>query len=77
MGIGGGIFLIVAGAILAFGLGPDTWDVFNIQIIGYILMGAGVLALVLTFALSSQRRRTSHTEYVERRETGDTPPPPQ
>lgn len=75
MGIGGGIFLIVVGAILAFGLSPDTWEVFNIQIIGYILMAVGVLALVLAFAMQRQRRNTSHTEYVERRDIGNPPPP--
>lgn len=75
MGIGGGIFLIVAGAILAFGLGPDTWEVFNIQIIGYILIAAGVLALILTFVLQNQRRRTSHSQYIEHRDVDDPPPP--
>ncbi|WP_152189165.1 DUF6458 family protein [Georgenia satyanarayanai] len=75
MGIGGGIFLIVVGAILAFGLSPDTWEVFNIQIIGYILMAVGALALVLAFAMQRQRRNTSHTAYVERRDIGDPPPP--
>ncbi|PYF97861.1 hypothetical protein SAMN05216184_11336 [Georgenia satyanarayanai] len=75
MGIGGGIFLIVVGAVLAFGLSPDTWEVFNIQIIGYILMAVGVLALVLAFAMQRQRRNSSHTEYVERRDMGNPPPP--
>ena len=75
MGIGGGIFLIVVGAVLAFGLSPDTWEVFNIQIIGYILMAVGALALVLAFVMQRQRRDTSHTEYVERRDIGNPPPP--
>lgn len=75
MGIGGGIFLLVVGAVLAFGLSPDTWEVFNIQIIGYILMAVGVLALVLAFAMQRQRRNSSHTEYVERRDIGNPPPP--
>ncbi len=74
MGIGGGIFLIVVGAILAFGLSPDTWEVFNINTIGYILMAVGVLALVLAFAMQRQRRDSSHTEYVERRDLGNPPP---
>lgn len=76
MGIGGGIFLLVVGAILAFGLSPDTWEVFNINTIGYILMAVGVLAIVLAFVLQRQRRDTSHTEYVERRDMGSPPPPP-
>ena len=74
MGIGGGIFLIVVGAILAFGLSPDTWEVFNINTIGYILMVVGVLALVLAFAMQRQRRNTSHAEYIERRDIGNPPP---
>lgn len=74
MGIGGGIFLIVVGAILSFGLDPDTWEVFNINIIGYILMAVGVLALVLAFVMQNQRRNTSHTAYVERHDTGNPPP---
>jgi len=77
MGIGGGIFLIAVGAVLAFGLSPDMWEVFNINTIGFILMGAGVLALVLAFAMQRQRQRrdTSHTEYVEHRDIGNPPPP--
>lgn len=74
MGIGGGIFLLVAGAVLAFGVSPDTWEVFNLQTIGYILMAVGALALVLALVMQAQRRRTSHTEYVERRDLDGRPP---
>ena len=74
MGIGGGIFLIVIGAILSFGLDPDAWEVFNINTIGYILMVVGVIALVLAFVMQRQRRNPSHTEYVERRDIGNPPP---
>ncbi|MEE6281599.1 DUF6458 family protein [Georgenia sunbinii] len=74
MGIGGGIFLIVVGAILSFGLGPDTWEVFNINTIGYILMAVGVIALILAFVMQRQRRNTSHTAYVERHDMGNPPP---
>lgn len=76
MGIGGGIFLIVVGAILSFGVSPDVWDVFNINVIGYILMAAGVLALILAIIMQAQRRKTRHTEYIERRDPGPGPPPP-
>ena len=80
MGIGGGIFLIALGAVLAFGLSPDAWEVFNINTIGYILMAVGALALILAIVMQQQRRRTSHTEYVERHDPGalppDTAPPP-
>lgn len=75
MGIGGGIFLIVVGAILSFGLSPDTWEVFNINTIGYILMVVGVVAVVLAFVMMQQRRNTSHSAYVERRDVNGPPPP--
>lgn len=73
MGIGSGIFLIVVGAILAFGISPDTWEVVNLNVVGYIMMGAGVLALVLALVLNAQRSNTSHR--VERYEERNPPPP--
>lgn len=75
MGIGAGIFLLVLGGILAFGV-RDNWDAMNLTVIGYICMGAGALAIILALAMNAQRSNTSHTEYVERRETGNPPPPP-
>jgi hypothetical protein len=42
--------------------------------IGWICMGGGVLAIVLSLVLSAQRNNTSHTEVVERRDIGNTPP---
>ncbi|MFC4553642.1 DUF6458 family protein [Georgenia faecalis] len=74
MGVGGGIFLIVVGAILAFGLEPDAWEVFNLNTIGYICMAVGVLAIIIALVMQNQRRKTSHTEYVERRDLGNPPP---
>ncbi len=41
-----GIVLLAIGAILAFAIGLTT-DIANIQLIGYILMGAGLLALIM------------------------------
>lgn len=41
-----GIGLLVVGAILAFAIGLST-DIANIQLIGYIMMGAGLLALII------------------------------
>lgn len=75
MGIGGGIFLIAVGAVLAFGLSPDAWEVFNINTIGYILMAVGALALILAFVMQSQRRNTSHTAYVEKHDVDHQVPP--
>lgn len=76
MGIGGGIFLLVVGAILAFGVSPDAWEVFNLNIIGYICMAAGALMLIFALLAMSRARHTSHSEYVERRDVGNGPPPP-
>ncbi len=41
-----GIGLLAIGAILAFAIGLTT-DIANIQLIGYILMGVGLLALIM------------------------------
>ncbi len=73
MGIGGGIALIVIGAILAFGVSDNIANV-DLTVIGYICMGAGVLALILALVLTNQRANTSHREVVERYD-GRTPPP--
>jgi hypothetical protein len=77
MYIGGGITLLVVGAILAFGV-RDRVDALDLTAIGYIGMGAGVLAIILSFILQQQRSNTAHTEIVERRDVGGpgTPPPP-
>jgi len=72
MGIGSGIFLIVVGAILAFAV-QDSWEVVDLTLVGYIAMGAGVLALIIGLVLNAQRTNTSHTSVVERRDI--TPPP--
>ena len=73
MGIGGGIALIVIGAILSFGV-SDAVDGVNLVVIGYICMAAGVIALILAIVLNSQRSHTSHTAVVEQRTTPNAPP---
>jgi tellurite resistance protein TehA-like permease len=75
MGIGGGIFLLVVGGVLAFGV-RDQWSAVNLTNIGYICMAVGVLAIILALVMNQQRTRTAHTEYVERREVGGPPVPP-
>ncbi|MFC7404153.1 DUF6458 family protein [Georgenia alba] len=67
MGIGAGIFLIVVGAILAFAV-ADSVEGVDLVMIGYICMGAGVLALIIGLILNAMRSRTRHTERVERRD---------
>ncbi len=74
MGLGTGIFLLVVGGILAFGV-KDSFDAVDLTAVGYICMGAGVLAIILTFVVQQQRQRTSHTTVVERRDLDGGGPP--
>ena len=53
MGLGVGIFLLAIGAVLAFAIHVTTNGAFNIQVIGYILMGAGALGIVLSMVFWS------------------------
>jgi len=85
MGIGGGIALIVIGAILAFGV-RDSIDAIDLTTIGYICMGAGALALILSIVINAQRSNTSHREVIDQRvapaaaqapQTPQTPQTPQ
>jgi hypothetical protein len=55
MGIGVGIFLIVVGAILTFAL-DVTLAGLNLDVVGWILMLAGVAGLVLFFYFWNRRR---------------------
>jgi hypothetical protein len=68
MGIGLGIILIVAGAILLWALDLDL-EFLDDDALGLILLGAGLLALVLALVMNAQRSRTKHT--VEERRYGD------
>jgi len=73
MSLGLGIFLLVVGGILAFGV-RDQLTAFDLTAIGYVCMAGGVLAIVLTLVLQQQRRRTTtHATYVDPRD--DTRPP--
>lgn len=58
MGIGGSIFLIALGAILAFAVHASLGFV-SIQVIGWVLMAAGAVGLILTLWFWSNRRRTA------------------
>ena len=72
MGIGLGIFLLVVGAILSFGV-RDNLSALDLTMIGYICMGAGALSIILALVMNKQRANTSHTAVVEHRETGVPP----
>jgi len=61
MGIGFSIFILALGAILAFALHFTVVGV-DIAVIGWILMGAGVIGLILTMFVLAPRRRRLLTE---------------
>ena len=50
MSIGSGIFLFVVGAILAFAVNVQV-DWANLDLIGYILMGAGAVVFLIGIIL--------------------------
>lgn len=58
MTIGGSIVLIVIGAILAFAVEYDLPGL-SIDVIGIILMVAGVVGLIVGLVLSQRSRTTS------------------
>ena len=65
MGIGLGILLLVIGLILLFAIKefPDSvQDVVDPATVGWILVIAGALALVLGLVMNSQRSKTTHVE---------------
>jgi hypothetical protein len=68
MALGTGIFLIVLGAVLSWGV-TDTLTSVNLAVIGYICMVAGVIALGLSMWLNAQRSKTTHHEVVETKNT--------
>lgn len=74
MALGTSIFLIAVGAVLAFALDRDVVSVFNVNIIGYILMGVGVLGLILSFVINSQRSNTQHRTVIDDRRLPPDPP---
>jgi hypothetical protein len=55
MKVGGSIFLIAIGAIITFALDVSlSW--LDLKIVGWVLMVAGVLGLVLTMLVYQRRR---------------------
>jgi hypothetical protein len=57
MGIGGSIFLLALGAILAFAVNADISGI-DINVVGYVLMLAGLIGLIVTLWYWNSRRRT-------------------
>ncbi len=58
MSIGTGIVLFVIGAILVFAVNAEV-DVVDLDMIGYILMGAGALVFLLGIIFLMRRRTTA------------------
>ena len=68
MGLGIGIFLIVVGLILVTGVINVDTSVIDMTTLGWILLAAGVLAIVIGLVMNQQRSTTKHVE--ERRVDG-------
>ncbi|MEW2440488.1 DUF6458 family protein [Micromonospora marina] len=80
MGIGTSIFLIAVGAILTFALNASVGGI-DLDVVGWILMAAGVLGLILTTLVWGRRRQVVTTdaeqpvEYRRVEERRDVAPP--
>ena len=60
MSLGTGIVLFVVGAILAFALNLQVaW--IDLHLVGYILMAAGVIGIILGIVLITRRRTSVST----------------
>jgi hypothetical protein len=71
MGIGAGVFLLAIGAILAFAIEWDPAGV-SVDVMGWILMVAGALAILIELLVFAPRRRAGRT--VTERRYDDEPP---
>lgn len=60
MSLGLGIVLFAIGAVLAFALNL-TVDWINLQMVGYILMAAGLVVIILGIVLLARRRSSVST----------------
>jgi cyanate permease len=64
MGIGGGIFLVALGAILAFAIHANlAW--IDVNTVGWVLILAGLSILGLTIWFWQQRRKRNELTLVE------------
>ena len=60
MSLGAGIFLLAVGAILAFAVNVEVpW--IDLTVVGYILMIAGAVGIILGIVLLMRRRRSVST----------------
>lgn len=68
MGLGLGIFLLVIGLILVTGVIEYDINFIEDTTLGWILLAAGILSIVLGMVMNKQRSETRHVE--ERRVQG-------
>ena len=60
MSLGAGIVLFVIGAVLAFALNIQVaW--LDLQLVGYILMAAGIVGIILGVVLLTRKRQSVAT----------------
>lgn len=73
MGIGSSLFLLALGAILTFAVGNQV-DFINLVIVGWILMGLGVVGFIASLVMFGPRktRRVSESRSVVDPNTGET-----
>jgi protein-S-isoprenylcysteine O-methyltransferase Ste14 len=64
MSIGLGIFLLAIGAILTFAVNVSV-DWVDLDLIGYILMGAGLVVVIIGLALLTRKRRSVTTSRTD------------
>lgn len=65
MGIGASVFLLAIGAVLAFAV-TDAISGVDLTAVGYILMGAGALGLLLTTLVFGRRDTVGGAATTER-----------
>ena len=63
MRVGFGIFLVVVGAILAFAVKAQLSD-FDLTMIGWILMGAGAIVLIVSLLMDLPRTRRARSTAI-------------
>ena len=63
MGIGAGVFLIAVGAILTFALNVTVSGI-DLDVVGIILMLAGLVGIAVDLAIFAPRRRVGRTDAV-------------
>jgi hypothetical protein len=57
VGIGASIFMLAVGAIIAFALHVHV-GFLDLRVVGWVLMAAGAVGLIMTLTIFGSRRRT-------------------